>query len=226
MAFKADLKARMQCHLLDNYYKCRQCCDRCGAIQQFTAVPHAMSYKNMAKNSPYAATCKGHDEYVRTARRLSPWTAVQGFQYETLAFDMMHIVFLGTAKNHVPFCLKLLRHMGYHYSAGETDAEFLKKVSFEMKQDCKTHKPLGAVYGTHRSELWKAFSIFSSRPSCFYFLQFRMSMIYTNMCGYHIFAKHFLWTLSDKHCHPGKVLPFGEEVSTTTCPYAGQHCVG
>lgn len=142
MLFKADLKARWQCHLFDDYYRCRQCCDRCSAVQPFTHAPDPMSYKNAARNAPYAATLKDHAAYVRSAKELSPWMAVAGFQYETASFDIMHIVFLGIGKNHVPSCLKLLKLWGFHYVQGESDVDFLKKVSFEMKSDCKRFKPL------------------------------------------------------------------------------------
>ena len=131
MAFKADLKARMQCHQLSEYYRCKKCCDRCGAIQPMDSQHYLMTYKNMAINAPFAATCKDHDEYIRTATRLSPWCAVEGFQFETIAFDTMHLIYLGIAKNHVPSCFKLLKLWGYHYEPGETDDQFLKRLSWD-----------------------------------------------------------------------------------------------
>ena len=145
MTFKADLKARMQCHRLEHYYRCKQCCDRCLAIQPMDSRPHPMTYKNTARNAPYASTCKDHDEYLRSARHPSPWCAVPGFQFETMSFDMMHLVYLGIAKNHIPSCLKILKLFGYHYTAGESDEMFLKRVSIEMKQDCKEQKSLVAI---------------------------------------------------------------------------------
>eukprot|EP00435_Cladocopium_sp_Y103_P011495 s710_g3.t1 len=137
--FKADLKARYQCHLLSEYYKCKKMCDRCSAIQPMTSQPHPMTYKNMSDDAPYAGTCKDHDDYVRTARRLTPWLAVEGFQFEHITFDMMHLVFLGVARNHVPSVLKMLKRFGFHYEEAESDEKFLKRVSMEMKQDCKDH---------------------------------------------------------------------------------------
>ena len=86
--------------------------------------PDPMTYKNTARDAPYATTCKDHSEYVRTARHLSPWCAVPGFQFETMSFDMMHLVYLGIAKNHIPSCLKILKMYGYHYEAGEPDEGF------------------------------------------------------------------------------------------------------
>lgn len=70
MTFKADLKARMQCHLLDQYYRCKKCCDRCSAIQPMNSRPHPMTYKNTAVDAPYAATCIDHQEYLRTAKKV------------------------------------------------------------------------------------------------------------------------------------------------------------
>lgn len=101
-----------------------------------------MTYKNTAKDAPYATTCIDHAEYMRSARNPSPWCAIKGFQFESISFDTMHLVYLGIAKNHIPSCLKLLKLWGFHYEPNETDAEFLKRVSLEMKQDCKERKIL------------------------------------------------------------------------------------
>lgn len=95
----------------------------------------------MSPNAPYATTVKDHDDYIRSTTQISDWSVVQGWQYESVSFDMMHIVFLGIAKNHIPSCLKILRLRGFYYEHGETDQLFLKRVSMEMKQDCKEHGP-------------------------------------------------------------------------------------
>ena len=142
MTFKSDLKARTQCHLMKNYYRCKKCCDRCAAVQPWDSRPHDLSYKNTSRTAPYAATVIDHDQYLRTTSTPSPWCKIQGFQHETVSFDMMHLVYLGVAKNHVPSCLKLLRRSGFYYEAGESEDKFLKRVSLEMRQDCKQHKYL------------------------------------------------------------------------------------
>ena len=142
LTFKADLKARKQCHLLKHYYLCKRLCDRCAAIQPKKAgeANHPLSYKDLTLNAPYTTTTVSHEEYLRTSGKVSPWVAVKGWRLETCSFDLMHLVFLGVAKNHVPSCLKLLRLMGHHYEIGESDELFLKRVSSEMKLDCKDHK--------------------------------------------------------------------------------------
>ena len=146
MTIKADLKARMQLHRLDNYYRCKKCCDRCSAVQPQNSQPHHLSYKNTARDAPYAATCKDHDEYLNSTRHRSPWCSVERFSFNTISFDMMHLVYLGIAKNHVPSCLKILRLWGFHYEPGESDEQFLKRVSLEMKEDSKSHKCLAAHF--------------------------------------------------------------------------------
>lgn len=135
--FKADLKARKQCHLFTKYYLCKDCCERCSAVKPTTSAPHPMTYKNMAPNAPYVTTCIDLDLYVATCDRISPWSAIEGFQLETVTWDFMHVVYLGTARDHVPSVLKMLHHLGYHYTEGETDDHFLKCIYMEMKKDCK-----------------------------------------------------------------------------------------
>ena len=112
-AWKGDLKARKQCHGFQRYYRCKHLCDKCCAVQPMTNAPETFTYKNMSPNAPYATTVKDHDDYIRSTTQISDWSVVQGWQYESVSFDMMHIVFLGIAKNHIPSCLKILRLRGF-----------------------------------------------------------------------------------------------------------------
>ncbi|CAK9082764.1 unnamed protein product [Durusdinium trenchii] len=139
--FKADLKARKECHLFKNYYLCKRMCDRCAAIQPKCPADtnHPMVFKDMRPTAPYRTTTVSHAEYLRTASRISPWAVVKGWSLETTSFDLMHMIFLGIARDYVPSCLKILRLMGYHYEPGETDEEFLRRTSWEMKLDCKSY---------------------------------------------------------------------------------------
>lgn len=164
MTFKADLKARAQCHLLDNYYRCKRLCDRCAAVQPMNSQPHDMTYKNTAVDAPYAGTCKDHSAYLNTAKQPSPWCKVQGFRFETISFDTMHLIYLGIAKNHVPSAFKILRLLGFHYEVGETDEQFLKRLGLEMKQDCKEMK------------------ILANQLQYIYFLAYIISLLFVGSC--------------------------------------------
>ena len=109
-----------------------------------------MTYKNMALNAPYASAIKGgHADYLRTVQLVSPWC--RGSQFESITFDVMHLIFLGIAKNHVPSCLKILKVWGFHWEQGETNEKFLKRVSLEMKQNWKRFKLLEHDMGSPSS---------------------------------------------------------------------------
>ena len=106
-----------------------------------------MTYKDFGPGAPYAATCTSHSEYLETCDRVSPWSAVSGWQLETVTFDTMHVIWLGIARDLFPSALKLLRLWGFHYKADETTEEFLRRTSLEMKETCKRHGPLFTISG-------------------------------------------------------------------------------
>lgn len=45
--------------------------------------------------------------------------------------------------------LELLRLWGFHYKADETEEEFLRRTSLEMKETCKRHGPLFTISEKH-----------------------------------------------------------------------------
>ena len=137
LGFKADLKARKQCHRFDRYYQCKLCCERCDAVQVRTNENHRTSYKNMSSSAPYLQTIMDHDEFVQRAHRISPWADVVGWQVENCFFDFMHLAYLGTCRGHIPSVLKLLQCKGYCYEPGESDDLFLKRTSIEMRETCR-----------------------------------------------------------------------------------------
>ena len=146
MGMKADLKARKECNRFNKkYYLCKNMCERCDAVQLRTNQDHPMNYKNMSRSAPYLETCIDHDEYIRTSSEISPWSLVTGWQLENVFFDFMHLVYLGTARSHVPSALKILRHLGYFYEEGESEELFLRRTSLEMRATCKKHGYLGSV---------------------------------------------------------------------------------
>ncbi|CAK9010667.1 Uncharacterized protein SCF082_LOCUS10766, partial [Durusdinium trenchii] len=102
LAFKADLKSRHECHLFSKNYQCKECCDRCGAIRPTTSEHHPMTYKDFGPGAPYAATSTSHSEYLETCDRVSPWSAISGWQLETVTFDTMHVIWLGIARDPFP----------------------------------------------------------------------------------------------------------------------------
>ena len=115
-------------------------CDKCKAIQPMTNAYERMSYKNFSSSAPYVNTVQNHESYMRAVREPSVWSEVPGWTFESVTFDVMHIIFMGIARNHVPSCLKLMKLGGFGYVRDESDAMFLKRASIEMKEACKAQK--------------------------------------------------------------------------------------
>ena len=136
----------MQCHNFGSRnYQRKLCCDRCRAVRPFTGSHHEMTYKDFKPNPTYATTVEDHDAYVSSGRRLSFWAAVEGWRLETCSYDWMHLQYLGVARSTMPSALKTLQMLGFHYEAGETNAQFLKRATLEMKAACKSHGCLESV---------------------------------------------------------------------------------
>ena len=149
--FKADLKARKQCNEFTRFYSTKHFCDRCDAVQ-VTVKPFPydrMSYKDFMRNPCYTETSIDHDKYAG-GRKLSPWLElVDGWQLESCRFDMMHVVYLGIARNTFPSCLKMLQVLKHPYAEGLSDEDFLKKFTIEMRKVGKQHGPLDLSEFSH-----------------------------------------------------------------------------
>ena len=96
-------------------------------------------------NAGYISTCIDHSEYLRTAKRVSPWTQVVGLQIENCAQDFMHLCYLGIGPGHVASCLKMLKVLGYSYEEGESDDVFLRQVTLDMRRTCKAYGHFGLI---------------------------------------------------------------------------------
>ena len=144
--WKSDLKARVQAHFFSRYYLCNSICDSCMATR-----PHAnemLSFTHLGEDAACWMTEIHHDDYVRHEVDLSPWMAMPGFRLETVFFDAMHIIWLGTARVLLASCLGVWHKLGV---LGERSlAANLKAFSHEMKRRCKENKSL-------RFQVWLCF---------------------------------------------------------------------
>ena len=90
-----------------------------------------------------------HDQ--RTAMgELSDWSVVEGYRFETVGYDLMHNIFLGTAKDLVGSAIMLLiQRKVLDCAAGLEDDQLdraLGNLHAELVQDCKSHGLFGQVY--------------------------------------------------------------------------------
>ena len=67
---------------------------------QGVSCPPALDYKNITPSAAWPLTEINDAMYRRMeANNLSPWSKVSGFNFNTIAFDWMHGIYLGTARD-------------------------------------------------------------------------------------------------------------------------------
>ncbi|CAL1151780.1 unnamed protein product [Cladocopium goreaui] len=154
VGFKADLKARHECHGFSRWYKSSLICEQCLARRDIKS-PDSMNYRNFTSSAAWPLTMLDHDQWM-TLGEHSDWNLVEGFRLESVGFDLMHNVFLGVGKDLVGSGLKLLIQQGAfdHVEGVHDDLDkALGVIHQEMVQDCKNHglflpsKPVLSVAG-------------------------------------------------------------------------------
>lgn len=137
VGFKADAKARKECHRFTRSYQHNQICECCLAERPNKNGDPRLSFKNFFPGAAHAMTVLSHQEYVRTSSTLSPWLGMPGFHVKTRFRDPMHTIFLGSAKELIASCLGYWCRNGF--IPGSDLDEQLREVSRMQKEECKNH---------------------------------------------------------------------------------------
>ena len=138
---KADLKARRYMHDFRRHYGCRNLCDSCLAERGVKAV-EALNYKNFAPSAAYPMTQLSHNAYMDIdAGHISPWECVEGWRLETLSWDLLHVLFLGTGRDVFASALHALLQHGVLHPANDREAA-LDNTHREMANTCQQHGSL------------------------------------------------------------------------------------
>ena len=135
-------------------------CDCCLAMQGRSDVHPLMSYRNFGTSAAWPLTELSHEGYlVRDAASLSPWICMPGWRIETLAFDWMHICYLGCGRDLLGSGIRVLILEGIydHIASRDIDAK-LGAVHDEIQATCRQHglyvpaKPVLSVANTGGDE--------------------------------------------------------------------------
>ena len=120
-------------------------CDRCFASQA-QSVPDPMNYKNFGSRKAWDLTTIRHESYLHLDHgKLSPWLCVSGFKVETMAWDLLHNVFLGTARDFVASSMKCMIMRGC-YDSELTADQVLDYFDKKVRAMCSKHKFPGSIY--------------------------------------------------------------------------------
>ncbi|CAK9067307.1 unnamed protein product [Durusdinium trenchii] len=82
--------------------------------------------------------CSSGIAYMALELVPSPWTAVPGFRLETIAWDLLHNVFLGTGRDLVASAIRVLIREGIYDHVGSSELDvILSAVHEEIRTTCK-----------------------------------------------------------------------------------------
>ena len=117
-------------------------CDHCLANK--THSDTLMYYKNFSSSAAWPCTSITSEMYLQMGRQISCWQVVPGWSLTSSGFDLMHNLFLGTARDLLASSIKVLiqRNVYSHVPTTEPDA-LLGFLQEEMIQECSLHGPLG-----------------------------------------------------------------------------------
>ena len=104
-AFRYDGKARVECNLFERYYNCTYIRESCLAQRRTNNSDPNMWYCDFRVCSPRHLTKIDDSTYRQTCRFISPYHCIPGWRLETCLRDILHVVYLGTAKDLVPSIL-------------------------------------------------------------------------------------------------------------------------
>lgn len=102
-----------------------------------------MHGRSFGSDAAWPFTRLSHEAYLdRESSRLSPFTAVEGFRLETVAYDWLHNINLGCGRDLFASGLKVLVIKGVWGPLTDWD-EMLHGIHLEMHRDCAAHGFLG-----------------------------------------------------------------------------------
>ena len=115
-------------------------CDRCLA-QTGKHCIDALNYKNFGRTAAWPMTQISHETFLNLdAQNVSPWSIVDGWRIETVGFDLLHNLFLGTARDLIASGIQtLILNDVYHQLAGQDLDTILDYIHREMHQSCAEH---------------------------------------------------------------------------------------
>lgn len=100
-----DGKARVECNQFERFYSCRLLCESCLSQRRTKRSDPQMWFFDFRETSPRHLTTIDDATYRQTCKTLSPYHIIPGWSLGTCLRDILHVVFLGTAKDLLPSLL-------------------------------------------------------------------------------------------------------------------------
>jgi hypothetical protein len=143
---KHDRKARREIHNFQRHYSKTFCCDLCLATQAFKNAPMELLYSDYNDDAAWTKTCITHGAYMTHSEELSSLVCVEGFHLSMMFGDILHDIWLGTARDDV--CSTITDMLEGGELPGANVVERMNKLWGGCKQFCKRgglSKPRGGL---------------------------------------------------------------------------------
>lgn len=99
--------------------------------------PPIYEWKNFSLNAAWRMTRLDHQGYLdHECGNVSPYASIEGFNVETVAYDLLHNVFLGVGRDLFASGLKLLISKGVWTDLGDDMDTILSGIHSEMHRTC------------------------------------------------------------------------------------------
>jgi hypothetical protein len=98
---KHDAKARRELHNFRRHYSSTFVCDECLATQPFKNAPRDVLYADFTEDALHARTFCSHEWYMAHETNISPFAQIRGWHKDMLFRDILHDIWLGTARDDV-----------------------------------------------------------------------------------------------------------------------------
>ena len=102
-------------------------CDACLA-QQGDKCDELMHYKNSFQRG-WEYTTISHEDYLTMDTKISDWACIEGWRHETVMYDFMHNVFLGTARDLVASAVHCLLAAGWFPDLDAVQNDMIQRCS-------------------------------------------------------------------------------------------------
>ena len=119
---------------------CDSCLAACGQ-----GCPDGMNYKNTSDHAAWRETMIDHRQYLAMPGPHSVWRCVPGWKLETLAFDLMHNIYLGTGRDLVASAIRTLVRQGVYTHVSDNMETVFDHIHKEVLRDTKAY---GFLKGT------------------------------------------------------------------------------
>lgn len=92
---QGDLKEKKLCHRFQQNYMSNLVCEWCAAHRH----SKTLNAYDFSLTATWRSTLRSHDDYLADTTACSPWRIVDGWAIERNLLDMLHLIWLGTAKD-------------------------------------------------------------------------------------------------------------------------------